>query len=84
MRITIDLHLIINGTPSLQRGEFNVRHNEDIPLFAHGWVRHIRMETGYFGTKSIIEKVIVNGLTDITDKVKAIDNAPIPDEDLPF
>jgi hypothetical protein len=84
MRITIDVHMIVNGTKSLKRGEFNVNRNEDIALFAYGWVKHIRMETGYFGLQSIIEKVIVNEDQDITEQVKAIDNAPIPEIDLPF
>jgi hypothetical protein len=84
MRITIDLHMVVNGTRSLKRGSFDVNRNEDISQFAYGWVKHIRMETGYFGTQSIIEKVIVNGDQDITDQVKAIDKAPIPDVDLPF
>jgi hypothetical protein len=84
MRITIDVHMIVNGTRSLKRGEFNIRKNEDIEQFAYGWIKHIRMETGYFGRQSIIEKVIVNGDWDITEQVKAIDEAPIPDVDLPF
>jgi hypothetical protein len=84
MRIKIDVHMIVNGTKSLKRGEFNVNRNEDIALFAHGWVMHIRRETGYYGQQSIIEKIIVNGDQDITEQVKAIDEAPIPDADLPF
>jgi hypothetical protein len=84
MRITIDVHLIVNGTKSLKCGEFNVNKNEDIALFAYGWIKHIRRETGYYGRQSIIEKVIVNGDQDITEQVKEIDAAPIPDVDLPF
>jgi hypothetical protein len=84
MRITINVHMIVNGTRSLKRGAFNVNKNENIALFAYGWIKHIRRETGYYGRQSIIEKVIVNGDQDITDQVKAIDQAPIPDVDLPF
>jgi hypothetical protein len=84
MRITIDVHLIVNGTQSLKCGEFNVNKNEDISQFAYGWIKHIRRETGYYGRQSIIEKVIVNGDQDITEQAKAIDEAPIPDVDLPF
>jgi hypothetical protein len=84
MKASIDVHMIVNGTKSLKRGEFNVNRNEDIALFAYGWAKHIRMETGYFGLQSIIEKVIVNGDQDITEQVKGIDAAPIPDVDLPF
>jgi hypothetical protein len=84
MRITIELHMIVNGTRSLKRGVFDINRNEDIAQFAYGWVKHVRMETGYFGNQSIIDKVIVDGDKDFTDKVKEIDNAPIPDIDLPF
>jgi hypothetical protein len=84
MRITINVHMIVNGNRSLKRGAFTVTKNEDIILFAYGWIKHIRRETGYYGRQSIIEKVIVNGEQDITDKVKEIDNAPIPEIDLPF
>jgi hypothetical protein len=81
MRISIELHMIVNGTRSLKRGGFDVNRNEDIAQFAYGWVKHVRMETGYFGNQSIIEKVIVDGDRDITDLVKAIDEAPV--EELP-
>jgi hypothetical protein len=84
MRVTIDLHMVVNGTRSLKRGSFEVNRNEDIAQFAYGWVKHIRMETGYFGGQSIIEKVIVDGDQDITKQVKGIDEAPIPDDNLPF
>jgi hypothetical protein len=84
MRITINVHVIVNGTRSLKRGAFNVNKTEDIVLFAYRWIKHIRRETGYYGQQSIIEKIIVNGDLDITDQVKAIDAAPIPDVDLPF
>jgi hypothetical protein len=81
MRISIELHMIVNGTRSLKRGVFDANRNEDIAQFAYGWVKHVRMETGYFGNQSIIEKVIVDADRDITDLVKAIDEAPV--EELP-
>jgi hypothetical protein len=84
MRITIELHMIVNGTRSMKRGVFDINRNEDIAQFAYGWVKHVRMETGYFGNQSIIEKVIVDGDQDITEQVKAIDEAPIPDLDFPW
>jgi hypothetical protein len=84
MRITINVHMTVNGTRSLKRGAFNVNKNEDIVLFTYGWIKHIRRETGYYGQQSIIEKVIVNGDQDITDQVREINVAPIPDVDLPF
>jgi hypothetical protein len=84
MRITIELHMIVNGTRSMKRGVFDINRNEDIAQFAYGWVKHVRMETGYFGNQSIIEKVIVDGDQDITEQVKAIAEAPIPDLDFPW
>lgn len=77
MKASIDVHLIVNGTRTLKRGSFNVLRLEDIPKVAHDWIRKIRRETGYYGNKSIIEKVIVDGDQDITDKVKEIDEAPL-------
>jgi hypothetical protein len=77
MRITIDLHMIINGTRTLTRGDWQVKKQEEIPKVAHNWIRRIRRETGYYGEESIIEKVIVDGNQDITDKVREIDKAPL-------
>jgi hypothetical protein len=77
MKASINVHLIVNGTPSLKRGVFNVLRPEDIPKAAHNWIRQIRRETGYYGNESIIEKVIVDGDQDITFEVKAIDDAPL-------
>lgn len=79
MKVTIDVHLIINGTKSFTGAYFNVRKEEDIPKVAYDWIMRIRMETGYFGNQSIIEKVIYNGDKDITGKVKEIDETPIPE-----
>jgi hypothetical protein len=84
MRITLVIHMLVNGIRSMKCGEFNVKKSEDIPRFAHDWIKSIRMETGYFGNQSIIEKVIYNGKHDITHQVKEIDNAPIPDLDFPW
>jgi hypothetical protein len=84
MTASIDVHLIVNGTKTLVRSDFQVYRLDEIPRVAHDWIKSIRMETGYFGNQSIIEKVIVDGDKDITDLVKGIDNAPIPDDNLPF
>lgn len=81
MRITIDIHLVINGTRTLKSAEFNVYKEDNIPRVAHDWIRQTRRETGYYGKDSIIEKVIWNADNDITDQVRAIDEAPIPDDD---
>jgi hypothetical protein len=76
MRASIDVHLVVNGTRTLKRGDFNTLRKEDIPKVAHNWIRQIRRETGYYGGDSLIEKVIVDGDMDITFEVKAIDEAP--------
>jgi hypothetical protein len=47
------------------------------PKVAHDWIMRIRRETGYYGDESTIEKVLVDGEKDITDKVKEIDEAPL-------
>jgi hypothetical protein len=77
MKASINVHLKVNGTRSLKRGIFNVLRSEEIPKVAHEWIRQIRRETGYYGDKSIIEKVIVDGNKDITVEVKVIDEAPL-------
>jgi hypothetical protein len=77
MKASIDVHLVVNGTRTLKRGDFNVLRSEDIPKVAHDWIRRIRRETGYYGEDSLIEKIIVDGDQDITDKVKEIDEAPL-------
>jgi hypothetical protein len=76
MRASIDVHLIVNGTRTLKRGDFNVLRSEDIPKVTHDWIRKIRRETGYYGKDSLIEKVIVDGDKDITFEVKVIDETP--------
>jgi hypothetical protein len=65
MKASIDVHLVVNGTRTLKRGDFNVLRSEDIPKVAHNWIRQIRRETGYYGEESLIEKVIVDGDKDI-------------------
>jgi hypothetical protein len=77
MKASIDVHLVVNGTKTLKRGDFNVLRTEDIPKVAHDWIRRIRRETGYYGEDSLIEKVIVDGDKDITYEVKVIDEAPL-------
>jgi hypothetical protein len=77
MKVSIDVYMIVNGTKSLKRGEWQVKRNEDIPKVAYEWICRIRRETGYYGEDSIIEKVIVDGDKDITFEVKVIDEAPL-------
>jgi hypothetical protein len=84
MKVTIDVHLVIAGARTMLSGDFSVYKHDHIPVIAYDWIKKIRRETGYYGNQSIIEKVIYNGDQDITDKVKEIDAAPIPDLDLPW
>jgi hypothetical protein len=81
MRITIDVHLRINGTRTLKSSYFDVYKEELIPNIAYDWIKQIRFETGYYGKDSIIERVVFNSDQDITLLVKRIDEAPIPDLD---
>ncbi|MDE3837960.1 hypothetical protein C0966_00875 [Bacillus methanolicus] len=80
MKFKLTVHINIEGNKLLRTGSFSVRMVEDIPHVAHEWIRAIKKETGY--RKTIIEKVIYNGDQDITEKVQAIDEAPIPDIDI--
>jgi hypothetical protein len=77
LKASIDVYLLVNGSKTLKRGDFQVLRLEDIPKVAHDWIRRIRRETGYYGNESVIEKVIVDGDKEITDKVKEIDEAPL-------
>ncbi|MDE3840984.1 hypothetical protein C0966_17100 (plasmid) [Bacillus methanolicus] len=77
MRIKLTIHLDIDGNKLLQSGSFSARKEEDIPGIAYEWIQQIKRETGYRPTR--IEKVIVNGEKDITEKVRTLDKAPIPD-----
>jgi hypothetical protein len=57
----------------MQSGSFTVMKEEDIPKIAYEWIRQIKRETGYRQTH--IEKVIVDSEKDITEKVRAIEEA---------
>lgn len=74
MRISIDLHLMNIHQKSLRCGTFEVKSEGDIPKVAHKWVLQERRATGHH---YIIDKVIVDGNKDVTDKVKEIDEAPL-------
>jgi len=82
MKLNLAIHLNIDGNRITKRGEFTVWKEEDIPKLAHDWVRYTKNETGH--RKTEIEKIVWNNEHDITDKVRQLDNAPIPDIDLPF
>lgn len=71
MGLIIEVHLYTEGTGLSSRGRFSARNKKEIPN-----VIQLKHETRY--RKTLIEKVIVNGTEDITDKVKEIENKPIP------
>jgi hypothetical protein len=60
----------------LSKGRYAARSKSEIPLLAHQVVRSIKRETGYRTT--LIEKVIVNGIEDISEEVNKIESMPIP------
>ncbi|UQD53806.1 hypothetical protein C0971_09885 [Bacillus methanolicus] len=82
MKIKLTVHLDIEGNKLMQSGSFTVRKEEEIPGIAYEWIRQIKRDTGYRNT--VIEKVVYNGEQDITEKVQALDKAPIPDINLEF
>ncbi|MCM2535151.1 hypothetical protein NDK43_25915 [Neobacillus pocheonensis] len=73
------MHLRINGTGSVNRGEFTARRKEDIPVVAYQHIYQNKKETGFQYT--IIKKVLVNNQEDITQQVREIESLPIPDLD---
>ncbi|MDE3841073.1 hypothetical protein C0966_17570 (plasmid) [Bacillus methanolicus] len=80
MIIHLKVHFDIEGNKLMQSGTFTVRKEEDIPTVAYKWIQKIKRETGYRDTR--IDKVIVNNEKDITEEVRALDEAPIPDIDI--
>jgi hypothetical protein len=42
MRITLDLHLVINGTRTQKSGYFDIYKQSDIPQLAYDWIMRIR------------------------------------------
>jgi hypothetical protein len=79
MKIILTVHLDIEGQKLMQYGDFTARREEDISGIAYEWIQQIKRETGYRQTH--IEKVIVDSEKDITEKVRALDEAPIPNID---
>jgi hypothetical protein len=72
MKFNVDVHLKIDGTGMFSGGSFTARRKSDIPGVAHQYIQEIKRETGFRPT--LIEKVMVNGSEDITDKVQKIEN----------
>jgi hypothetical protein len=72
MKFNVEVHLKIDGTGMFSGGPFTARRKSDIPLVAHQYIQEIKRETGFRAT--LIEKVMVNGTEDITDKVTELEN----------
>ncbi len=87
MNITIKIIYKGYEVKTLSQGSFEVRNNQfkrdpqgEAALMAYKWIKQIRRESHL----SEIIKVAYNEENDITGIVKQMDNAPIPDLDLPF
>jgi hypothetical protein len=70
MRVNLEVNLIIDGNRLMQSGEFFCRRKEEIPTVALGFIKEIKMATGY--RETIIEKITVNGQENITEIVKRL------------
>lgn len=76
MKFILEVHLSIDGTGMVSSGPFKARGKSDIPRAAYQYIQEIKRETGYRTT--IIEKVIINGEEDITDRITEIENRLVP------
>lgn len=89
MNINIQIHYISTYDSKMsQRGSFPVnvyqfRQNPNLEAarVAFTWWKLIKKDMSY---KVAIERVTYNAENDITELVKRLDKAPIPDLDLPF
>lgn len=79
MRFNLEVHLVIEGTGMLARGSFAARNKGEIPKVAYEYIENIKRETGYRTT--LIQKVMIDGTQDITEKIIEIENQPIPKMD---
>lgn len=61
--------------------KYKQNDNNEAARVAFNWWKVIKHEMSY---RAILEKVTYNGDNDITELVKQIDDAPLPDLDLPF
>jgi hypothetical protein len=74
VKFILEVHLIIEGTRMVSSGPFKARNRNDIPRAAYQYIQEIKRETGFRTT--VIEKVIIDGEEDITDKIKEMENRP--------
>ena len=79
MEFNLEVHLIIEGSGLVAKGRFSVRNKKEMATVAHKYIRSIMHETGY--RRTYIEKVIVNGIEEITEEVREIEKRPIPPMD---
>ncbi|WP_042458933.1 hypothetical protein [Neobacillus dielmonensis] len=79
MRFYVKVSLNIEGTGISCGRYLAARDQAGVPSVAFQYIQSIKRQTGYRST--IIEKVMVDGIQDITKKVKEIENRPIPPMD---
>ncbi|MEH7177544.1 hypothetical protein [Neobacillus vireti] len=72
MRFSLEVFLDIEGSKTLNRGQFTAKSANDIPEVAYQFIKKIIRDVGYRTT--IIEKVMVNGEDDMTEQIKEMDN----------
>lgn len=89
MNITIEIHfksdsdskIMKRGSFPVNVSKFNKDQNREAARVAFEWWKQIKHENSY---RIKIEKVTYDEINNITELVKQLDNAPIPDLDLPF
>ncbi|CAN7380534.1 hypothetical protein [Rossellomorea sp. LjRoot5] len=62
----VEMHYLIDGHRNMSSNRFRCRRNE-LPGKISGWLKNIRMETGY--RKTVVEKIILNGSEDIAEEI---------------
>lgn len=61
--------------------KFKLEPDQEAARVAFEWWKQIKHEMSY---RAILESIIYNGDNDITKLVQQLDDAPLPDLDLPF
>lgn len=87
MQIHIRVLFTRYGTKAFRQANFTVNTyrfkqdpNQESARVAYDWIKQLKRESEISG----LNKVVWNEENDITDLVKHLDNAPIPNLDLPF
>lgn len=80
-RSTSDSRLLQSGYFPVNSLEFKKDPNKEAARVAYEWWKLIKRDMSF---QVIIDKVTYNEEHNITELVKQLDDAPIPDIDLPF